>query len=147
MEGKNVFLIVEGDAEEAFYKNVLSEHFKEKLTFTVTKMPSKRSHLKKDEKRGRVSFESFSDVIQRFIRSTKNYEKLIFIYDYYGLDKTFKDHFDGSEITLDLKIRSIKQRLEKEANNRKFSVYLQVHEFESFLFSDPEIIVNHFDDP
>jgi hypothetical protein len=143
----NIFLIVEGDTEESFYKNVFQEHYKGRIVFSVTKMPSKRNLYKRDGKGGRVSYQTFLDSMKRYLSSATHCQKIIFIYDYYGLDKTFKDHFNGSENTLDLKIESIKKRLESAVANHKFSIFLQVHEFEALLFSNPEVIANHFNDP
>ncbi len=142
---KNVFLIVEGVTEELFYKNVFSSYFEE-IHFTVTKMPLKRTQSKADDKGGNVSFKSFSDIIKGFIRSASHCQKIIFIYDYYKLNKTFTDHFNGSEITVAQKIDSIRSRMITEIDNPKFFVFLQIHEFEAYLFSNPEIVGEHFAD-
>jgi hypothetical protein len=69
------------------------------------------------------------------------------VYDYYGLNATFSEHLTANEVTLDQKVEAIASRLEREINNPRFRFVLQVHEFESYLFSAPSELAAHFGKP
>ncbi len=142
----SIFLIVEGQTEERFYKDLFANSFPQHYFYVVV-MPNKKNAYRRKEKGGSVSYELCIKNIKRFFNSSSHCEKIILIYDYYGLHDSFREHFDGSETTLDNKITSIRNRLESEINSPKFSFVLQVHEFEALMFSQPEKIAEQFDKP
>lgn len=141
-----VFLIVEGDTEEQFYKHTFASAFNSHY-FTVVQMPQKRNLTSRVNKGGGVSYASCVDNVRRYLRSSPHCSLVALVYDYYGLHATFSDHLTASERTHDQKVRSIQSRLESEINDPRFRFVLQVHEFESYLFSDPSQLAAHFGKP
>lgn len=146
----NVFFIVEGQTEEQFYKNILQDYYlledgNYRHYFEVVVMPSKKNTYSRTNKGGAISYEVTLSNIRRFLRSNSHCDLILLIYDYYGLHESFKSHFTN-ERTLEEKISSIQGRLEADINHSKFKFRLQIHEFEAFLFSNPEILAAHFTD-
>ena len=148
----NIFLIVEGQTEEQFYKNQLAgqylspdgmpQHF-----FTVRIIPSKRGGHSRTKSGGRVSYDSCVDIVKRFLREASHCELMVLILDYYGINETFKSHLTAEHRSLGEKINAIQEGLENEINNPRFRFRLQVHEFEAYLFSDPQKVAQHFGKP
>ncbi len=144
-----IFLIVEGQTEEQFYKRVVQEAYQTESGvfshyFEVVVMPNKKNTFSREQKGGSVSYEVSVTNIKRFLRSTTHCDLVVMIFDYYGLHQSFKSHLRADQNTLDEKITAIQHRLENEIAVDKFKFRLQIHEFEAFLFSDPEVIANHF---
>ena len=145
----NIFLIVEGETEEQFYKNQLQKSFLlpdgiYRHYFTVRLIPNKRGVYSRAGSGGQVSYDSCVDIVRRFLRQATHCELVVLILDYYGLNNTFKSHLSSEHQTLEEKTKAIQERLEAEINSPKFKFRLQVHEFEAYLFSDPEVVVSHF---
>lgn len=141
-----IFLIVEGDAEERFYKDTFASAFSNHY-FIVVQMPNKRNLTSRTNKGGRVSYDSCVDNVRRFLRSSTHCSLVALVYDYYGLNATFSGHLTASDVTLDQKVKAIEGRLEREINDPRFRFILQVHEFESYLFSAPSLLAAHFGKP
>lgn len=140
----NIFLILEGQSEELFYKNTFSNYYSNKHLFNVVIMPTKKNNYSNTHRGGDITYDTCLSNIKHFLSGTTHCEKVILIYDYYALNKSFKVHLTGLENTIDKKVKSIQDRLEKEINNPKFKFILQVHEFEAFLFSDINKVVEHY---
>lgn len=140
---KHIFLIVEGQSEEVFYKTIVAEHFKATYIFEVTIMPNKKNQTSRKYKGGTVTYDLCIKNIRRFLSNATHCEKLFLISDFYGLHPSFLENYSG-KISSKEKANYIIQRIENEINNHKFSVFLQMHEFEAFLFSDPEKVVQHY---
>ena len=135
---KYIFLMVEGQSEELFYKTHFQKEFENTLCFEVRRP---------GDSGGKVSFEKFVRLIRRAIKSFSYCEKFFIVYDYYGLHPTFKEHLTEVESNLEMKIQSIQQRFESEINDYRFKFILQVHEFEAYLFTEPQKIAEHYNAP
>lgn len=144
-----VFIIVEGQTEEQFFKKTLQQYYIKsdgsyQHFFQVVAMPSKRNAYAKIHKGGSINYENCVVNIKRFLRETSHCQLVLLVFDYYGIHKSFKEKLDQSQITLEDKIIAIQERLEKDINHPKFKFRLQVHEFEALLFSDILVVSRHF---
>ena len=63
--------------------------------------------------------------------------------DFYGLDKSFLPENYSEDLDPYEKIKLVEENLYKQVNNEKFLPYIQLHEFETFLFVDSEVTVNN----
>ncbi len=146
----HVFLIVEGQSEERFYKthfaNVYAPHG---IYFDVTVMPSKRGITSRTHKGGNISYGECVNNIRRFLRQAGHCQLVALVYDYYGLHDSFAEGISlptRQVITASLRADTIRHRLEAEINDPRFLFFLQMHEFEAYLFSSPATIAQHFAD-
>lgn len=145
-----VFLIVEGQTEEQFYKNTFSRNYVRpdgtyRHYFDVVVMPTQKNVYVRSKKGGRISYRTCLNNCRRFLAQNSHCDLVVLILDYYGLDVSFKDHLDPEvHRTLSDKVAAIQERLEKEIGSPRFKFRLQVHEFEAYLFSNPDKLAEHF---
>lgn len=135
---RKVLILVEGQTEERFVKDVLQPHL---WTCDVHPEPkivtTKRVKIGPQFKGGVSTFRKVESDIKRLLGDT-DAALVTTMIDFYGLPKDFP----GSE---NLQGRISKERaLELEATlerhldrGPKFSAYLMIHEFEALLFSSP----------
>lgn len=144
---KGVYLIVEGQAEEKYYKSTFAEAFATTNFFEVSVMPAKRNLTQRINKGGYILYSECVHNIRRYLRQSSHCSLVILVYDYYGIHESFKDHLTQEDRNLEQKVQKIRSRLEEEIDDPRFKFFLQVHEFESYLFTDPDKIVEHYDEP
>lgn len=147
----HVFLIVEGQSEELFYKtHVAAAYAPQGLYIEVTVMPSKRGSTSRSHKGGSISYGECVHNVRRYLRTTSHCQLVTLVYDYYGLHPSFTEGVAlpaGERVTAAMRAAAIRQRLEAEINDPRFYFFLQMHEFEAYLFSSPEAVARHFADP
>ena len=147
----HVFLIVEGQSEERYYKtHFAAAYAAHGVYFDVTVMPSKRGVTSRTHKGGAISYDECLNNVRRFLRTAGHCQLVALVYDYYGLHPSFLQGLalpTGRIITAEEMAATIRQRLEGEINDPRFHFFLQMHEFEAYLFSDPAAVARHFADP
>lgn len=129
-----LYILVEGPTEERFVKDVLSEYFLNKGIYITPIIISNKILAKGTKfKGGNVTFNKVIDECRKLLGSGYTTTLL----DYYGIDPKFKGYKESLEIT---ELRGKKDILEKgladEIKNKKFIPNIQMHEFESLLFSN-----------
>ena len=135
----SIYFLVEGETEERFFKEIVKDYYKGKHFISCSLMPQGK------RKGGTIDYNQTKKELSRFFYSGKHFDKIILIQDYYRLGKTMKEHIGGN-LNLDKIIFSIQERLEKDVNNPKFHFRLQIHEFEAYLFTNPDFVASYFDD-
>lgn len=144
-EMTRVHIICEGQTEETFVNEVLAPHFSSLGKFLFPSLLGKPRH-----KGGNVNFNRvFFDIRQRLLSDDSAY-CTTFI-DYYGIDKDFpgKDESANAGSTeakyrvfIDNFSRAVELGLGKNPI-RRFLPYIQMHEFEGLLFSDPDVLAEN----
>lgn len=129
-----LYILVEGPTEERFVKDVLTEYFFNKGIFIIPIIISNKKLANGTKfKGGNVTFGKVINECKKLLSSGYTTTLL----DYYGIDPKFK----GYKESLDIKeLRGKKDILEKglaeEIKNKNFIPNIQMHEFESLLFSN-----------
>jgi len=129
-----LYILVEGPTEERFVKDVLSAYFLNKgIYITPIIISNKILDSGTKFKGGNVTFNKVIHECKKLLNSGYTTTLL----DYYGIDTKFK----GYKESLDVKeLKGKKDILEKgladEIKNKKFIPNIQMHEFESLLFSN-----------
>ncbi|MDO8873807.1 MAG: DUF4276 family protein [Methanoregula sp.] len=139
MERTKVFILVEGQTEATFVRDIIAPHLWEKGIDTwYSIIPT--AIRERTFRGGITSFEAQArPVLLRLLHGRNRYVTTMF--DYYGLPRDFP----GMD-TLPLagtayeKIHLIEMALMSTISNRLFIPYLQLHEFEAILFSDINIL-------
>ena len=135
-----VHIICEGQTEEMFIGEILSEHFAGKKIFLAPALLGRPGH-----KGGKISFERLFLDIRNRLGDTESYCTTIF--DFYALSKDFPGKPEAvSKNTAREKAACVKKALKErldagiksQAMMERFIPYVQMHEFESMLFSSPE---------
>lgn len=132
-------VVVEGATEETFVSEVLAPHLSGCGVFMSARRIGKPGH-----KGGRVNFQrAMADVLLLLKGDPQSYCTTLF--DYYGLGKGFPRTDVGPNAKSEDKARSVEQPFHEAAVSKmghtfhpaRFIPYLQMHEFEGLLFSDP----------
>ncbi len=139
-----VRIIVEGQTEEAFVQGPLYHWLAPLGVFlepTLIGVPGK--------KRGRVTFERVRDDVTRTLRQDHSVYCSTLI-DLYGIGGGFPQQPGGSADTSVARVEHLEASLAAEIQSNaslhrpelRFSPYVQMHEFEGLLFSDPSILAD-----
>jgi len=134
--------VVEGQAEETFVNEVLAKDLIPRDIF-----PSVRCVLTTDEgshpaKGGGNRFKPWRKDILRTLKSEKSRDVyLTTMIDFYGLPLDFPGRDECSSSGDPVAVVScLEQRLRADlGNDPRFIPYIQLHEFEALLFSDPDV--------
>jgi hypothetical protein len=135
-----IHIICEGQTEETFVKELLAPHFQANDIHLQPALIGKPGH-----KGGNVKFERLSiDIRNRLKGDTKAYCTTFF--DFYALPTDFPGKAETSNLpSLEDKSKHVclelTTALEKELGGevmRRFIPYVQMHEYEGLLFSDPD---------
>lgn len=135
-----IHVICEGQTEETFINEVLSEVFYSKGMYLIPSLLGKPGH-----KGGNLKFDRlFLDVRARLLGDSTAYCTTFF--DFYGLPNDFPGKAQADKhSTAEEKFEKITQALSQtliskmgEKPLQRFIPYVQMYEFEGLLFSDPE---------
>ena len=144
-----LYIICEGQTEEGFVNNLLFHHFISRNIQPIPIVIGERGH-----KGGNVSFPR----LRRNVRNSLRQENACYcttLFDYYGLPPDFpgKSESKTKRVLSDIAeafSASFENSLKAEIGEnsmRRFIPYVQMHEFEALLFSDPERMASGFIKP
>lgn len=137
-------VLAEGYTEQKFAETLLASHFASKNIFVRARCVKTRQ----DDKRGRVyrgGISSYTkvrnDLLQWLKECSSNEFRFTTMFDYYALPRDFP----GFELTQKLssifdKVHFLEEEFRKDIGDWRFVPYIQVHEFEAFLFVEPECL-------
>jgi hypothetical protein len=136
---KRALILVEGQTEERFVKDVLAPTFVNRdLYFSPTILVTKRVKNGPNFKGGVTNFRKFQNDAQRLLNSAAG-ALVTTILDYYGLPTDFPgmtSRPSGSPLT---RVAHVEQAiLEKFGSPSNFIPFLALHEFEAWLFASPD---------
>ena len=134
----SVYIICEGRTESTFVKNVLAPKLGQKNVFLFPVQIGRR------HKGGDVTFDRLLPNIRAQLHNNRD-AYCTSLFDYYGLDDDFPGKTDArNKSTLSQKQIAVCDALSNELAKRldkgplqRFIPYIQMHEFEGLLFSDP----------
>ncbi|MNX71856.1 hypothetical protein D3C86_1031850 [compost metagenome] len=132
--------IVEGQTEETFVRDVLSHHLAFSGKYVVARcVESSRSHGR-IFRGGLLDFpRTLRDINRWLAEDTAAYVTTMF--DFFRLPTDFPGMAKISNIQDPyVKVSILEQELAAAVNNPRFIPYIQLHEFETLLFSDVNII-------
>lgn len=145
---RKVLILVEGQTEERFVKDVLQPYLCGVGVHPEPKIvTTKRVKHGPDFKGGITAFQKVEDDLRRLLQDT-NAALITTMIDYYGLPHDFpgKRNLQGNN-SLE-RAKELEAALEQHFNaGRKFVAYLMIHEFEAFLFSIPATLAEVMNDP
>lgn len=135
------YILVEGQTEERFIKDVLSEYLK---IFEVTIVPT----IIKTSKFGRGGIRSFGQVENDLRKLLKNSSAHIIttMFDYKDLPEDFPGVYSCKHTDLYKRVECLERETENRINDRRFIAYFQLQEFEALLLSEVECFSEVFTD-
>jgi hypothetical protein len=149
MSNITVILVVEGQSEQTFIREVLAPYLSARNIFVQPALIGKPGH-----KGGDVRFERAFDDIQRFLKQ-RNDTYISTMFDFFRIDKKWpgleviKNKIkSGAKLTTEEKaiiieeatFNAVIKAIPKTVKKNRFIPYFEMHEFEAMLFSDTDAI-------
>jgi hypothetical protein len=136
-----VHIFCEGQTEETFVREVLARHFERLDIFVNPIILNNGSRKGGISTYGKVKFQ-----IEKKCKEDPNAWVTTLI-DFYGLPSDFPNSAITTGLSSIEKAKLIQQIFQENIAQPNFIANLMIHEFESFLFSEPEAFKNWCDDP
>ncbi|MEQ8468224.1 DUF4276 family protein [Coleofasciculus sp. E1-EBD-02] len=141
-------IVAEGQTEEEFVKSVLTEHLGIlNISTDVHCITSKRTK-KKVYRGGAVSYGKIKKDIMLWLKQDRNQEaRFTTMLDLYALPNDFPN-FAESQNKSDpyQKVEQLEAAFGNDINDPRFIPYIQLHEFEALILSDPQKLTERFPD-
>lgn len=131
---KRIFIIVEGQTEEEFVKSTIRKYLLERNVYSVT--PIMIHTNGRHYKGGYVNYDHLKNDIVRTLDTEGNDIFVTTFVDFFripsstpGYDEIvgYGSHADQAD--------QLQRKINEDVNDRRFSSYIQLHEFEALLFS------------
>lgn len=141
-------IIAEGQTEETFIRDFLSEYLGEFNISTDVRCvnPGSKPTRYKVERGGVLNYENAKKDIQRWLKEDKKSDaRFTSMFDLYDLPNNFPG-FDESKKYSDpyKKIEYLEQAFGSDISDTRFLPYIQLHEFEALVLSDASQLNNIF---
>ena len=140
--------IVEGQTEETFVKQTLGPHLWHLSIWVKVRrvQTSRRRGVKRSG--GIVSYAKAKNDINTWRMEDQNQDaRFTTMFDLYGLPTDFPGYEDAVKASDPYdRVRALEQALEEDISDPRFIPYLQLHEFETLLLSDPQKLDSRFYD-
>lgn len=129
---KRLYIVVEGQTEEAFVKNVLAPYLlKSQQLLCVTPSPIHRGH---GGRGGMVNYETLKKDVRRFL-AEGDAPIVSTLIDFFRCPETPGKDVWGKAISHEQEVSLREQEIGRDIGNTRFIPYIQLHEFEALLFS------------
>ncbi len=147
---KNIYIVVEGQSEESFVKNILTPYFAPQNIFLTAEVVITGKNSKgKLCKGGGDSYTLYKNHILKLAKQFSNAENYYFstMIDLYALSNDFPKFNEIGRFDDKYKlVRHLEYGLREDINIDNFIPYIQLHEFESLLLHDIQKIADEFFD-
>lgn len=142
--GTKVNILVEGQTEETFVNSVLAPYLFRYAVFPVPIIV--KTNIEENGTAHKGGFVRYSEVRRQILRllNDSSADIVTTMMDYYALPKSFpgKENIQGHNCFE--KVRYLERAWSEDIHHRKSLPYLQLHEFESILFTSPSEIADAF---
>lgn len=137
---KRVLVLVEGQTEERFVKDVLDPYLWTKSIVTTPKVvTTKRVKRGPDFKGGITDYLKVENDLKRLLNDS-DAVAITTLIDYYALPSDFPGVNNCPSGPSLVKVRHVETEWERKINNSRFHAYLMIHEFEALLFAKPDAL-------
>ena len=134
---KRVLILVEGQTEETFVRDVMAPHLLARNVAPVPKLlVTKRVKSGGHFKGGVVSYAQVKGDLHRLLADT-GAERITTMLDYYGLPDDFPGLADRPSGSCHQRVEHVERAFQLDLAHPRFLPYLALHEFEALLFTDP----------
>lgn len=142
---QQILACVEGQTEELFIKEVLSPFLN---NFNIHLVPTIiNTKIVKGGNNFKGGLNTYKNLKKDIVNSLKNKSIIVTTFvDYYGLPHDFPGYNETGKFSDSYsKVIFLEQKLKDDIGNERFLPYIQIHEFESLLFSSIYGFGDYFD--
>lgn len=137
-------VLAEGYTEQKFAETLLASHLASKNIFVRARCVKTRQ----DDKRGRIyrggisSYTKVRNDLHQWLKEcSSNDFRFTTMFDYYALPKDFPGFEPARKFnSIFDKVCFLEEEFQKDIGDWRFVPYIQVHEFEAFLFVEPKCL-------
>jgi len=132
-------ILAEGQTEERFVKDTLSEHLGKYQISTDVRSVYTSKDKNKFYRGGLVSYQKAKKDIQSWLREDSNTDaRFTTMFDLYALPNDFPCYKELTSIKNPYqKVESIEYAMKEDINDLRFIPYIQLHEFETLVLANP----------
>ena len=134
---RRVLVLTEGQTEEAFIKRVLQRHLWQHGVSLEPKIVTTKHVIGGANIKGGGDAQKMLADARRLLGDT-NAVAVTTLFDFYGFPSNLPNAAPNIYRDIDL----LTQSIDNAVANVRFKAYLQRHEFEAFLFVDPQVIAD-----
>ncbi len=135
---KRVLISVEGQTEETFVRDVLADYLETLDIYLIpTLVTTKVVKSGPNFKGGLTSYDRVKRDVLNLLQDS-NAVAVTTMYDLYGLPQTFPAYETRPAAPYE-KVKYLEAAFAQDINHIRFRPYLQLHEFETFLFVAPDV--------
>ena len=133
---KRIEIIVEGQTEMTFVKEVLAPYICEKLNNNCTVNPI-RIHLGQSGRGGFVNYMHLKNDINNLLKSKDKDLVVTTFVDYFRIPQKHMPEFElwKDEQNHHIQVQMMEEAITRDIKDTRFVPYIQMHEFEALLFS------------
>lgn len=148
---KRLHITAEGQTEEAFVNNTLRHHLAKFGVFADVRcvLTSRKRGI--EFRGGMTTYLKVKNDITRWLLEETHNSDVVFttMFDYYALPEDFPGYAEAQRQQNPYqRVAAIERALANDINDRRFIPYIQLHEFETLLFVDPQKFeIEYFDKP
>ena len=150
MNDIRLHIIAEGQTEQRFVKSILEEHLAQFRVYADCRcvLTSKDKRNSKEYRGGLSTYLKAKKDIQTWIKGDNNQDcRFTTMFDFYALPEDFPgmEQIRGISDSYE-KVQILENALKADINDYRFIPYIQLHEFETLIFVDPEMLeAEYFD--
>lgn len=133
-------ILVEGQTEEAFVKTVLAEYLAVKNIFATPRIVQTGHDLKHGVvfRGGMTTYSRVRNDLGRWMKEDPKADAFSTMFDLYRLPKDFPGLNEAVKIADPIeRVAKVEVEFGADVNSIKFIPYIQLHEYEALLLSDP----------
>ncbi|MFP2925408.1 DUF4276 family protein [Pyxidicoccus sp. 3LG] len=133
---KRILILVEGQTEETFVRDVLVPYFlTRELALSPKLVVTRRVAAGGHDKGGFTRYKHVKDDLVRLLADT-GAERVTTMLDYYGLPEDFPGLANRPAGDCYKRVEHVERAFAEDIGHRRFLPYLALHEFEALLFTD-----------
>jgi len=144
---KKVLILVEGQTEETFVRDVLEPHFQKSsgIFFQPVLIRTKRTATGQTFKGGVVSYQQVKNDLRRLL-GDRSALLVTTMLDYYGLPQGFPGLHNLPQGTPYDRVAHLQRQFSSDIDDRRFLPFITLHEFEALVLVDPKVLEEIFVD-
>ncbi len=139
-------MIVEGQTEETFVNQTLKPHLGSLSVGASVRVVATRRTRGKKYRGGLSTYAKARNDIALWMKQDRNPEvRFTTMFDLYGLPTDFPGYKTAANDDPHRRVEALENALKSDIGDERFIPYIQLHEFETLLLSDPERLDAQFD--
>ena len=137
---KRLYITAEGQTEEAFALGSLCDHLVDYgVQILCRRVLTKKDKLK-SHRGGITNYQKAKNDIKRWMKEDQSADVyFITMFDYYALPTSFPGYKEAKQLANPYdQVALLESKMKADMDDRRFIPYIQLHEFESLIFSKIE---------